>query len=478
MMAGIIKKKGLTEANHLISKEIDINAENPNENKRITQISNLGHNEGRESQITAVGNVNNQTETLNDKSKHNNRISDIANLVKRRGTEDDHKKLDKSQEMPKDLDSIGLLAGIIKKKGNEQQVLERDNTKKTDAKEDRAKSIDKAIKNGPSMIDQMAELVKKRGETKLSRHERLNDSLEMRGADKVTPVAGDAQKISEECQHLRTEVSKLRNRVNELENKDQKQEKPLKLRSYGQSDTNVNRTVDYQSLGSRNRNYDIPSRDLNESINLDRNRISHIQYHSSEKPRSDARTTNLQSDSTFRDDPVRSAQNSNSKYQTRPTLHNTASHFREQETHHTGRDTVKFGEQRTGDSFFYKRPYERAGPKASAGFSAGTAGRPSETRPQYGVGAPTSEIFFGNFKELRLQRFESFHQKLSELMKELRVPEAMSEPHSQETTLKNQWRFIKSLVTGMSEASRQRRDNEARAPQTHSANKPRMLRYN
>lgn len=413
-----------------------------------------------------------ESKPTDDRNDHDSiKIEEKVVFVNRKGTQ----PLTQSEEIPllKNEESstkIEQMADFIKRKGEQPD----------DQKADNLRNPNPEIKpKGQDMINQMADLVKKKGTDRNPRQTNLNDSLERRDISRSTinkPDDRSNSNINEECRLLKAEVDKLRNRVNELECKDQKDDRDIRPKKYGNSDTNVQRTSEYTSVGSRRRNYEVSEGDLRDSMNMDRSRLSQTQY-KPEKRDSEGRSSQYQSANKPRADAARSGYNSNSKYQQRPLFHNTTSDFKVSDSLQNPRETMTFGEKRENDSFFYRRQPENRGRPDTRQNDTYAGARPNDSRTNQ-AGVQTSEVFFGNYKELRLQRFENFHQKLNELMKELRVPEAMSESLSQETELKNQWRFIKSLVTGMTDAGRQRRDNEARAPPSYSANKPRMLRYN
>ena len=77
----------------------------------------------------------------------------------------------------------------------------------------------------------------------------------------------------------------------------------------------------------------------------------------------------------------------------------------------------------------------------------------------------TVEPFFGHFKDLKLQRYERFHTKLQDLMKELKVEERSrilpdQREEIQEAELKREWKFIKDIVQNLVQANKRIRELE------------------
>ena len=103
----------------------------------------------------------------------------------------------------------------------------------------------------------------------------------------------------------------------------------------------------------------------------------------------------------------------------------------------------------------------------SRGFDLGLSFTDEKEAPSRSAlkASPSSEPFFGQYKELRLQRFEKFHAKLQELMKELSVEERTRllpdrREESQEAELKREWKFVKDLVQTLVKANKRIRELE------------------
>jgi hypothetical protein len=103
----------------------------------------------------------------------------------------------------------------------------------------------------------------------------------------------------------------------------------------------------------------------------------------------------------------------------------------------------------------------------SRGFDLGLSFTDEKDKPSKSAfkNSPTAEPFFGQYKELRLQRYEKFHSKLQELMKELSVEERTRllpehREESQETELKREWKFVKDLVQTLVKANKRIRELE------------------
>lgn len=103
----------------------------------------------------------------------------------------------------------------------------------------------------------------------------------------------------------------------------------------------------------------------------------------------------------------------------------------------------------------------------SRGFDLGLSFTDEKEKPSRSAvkQSPTAEPFFGQYKELRLQRYEKFHTKLQELMKELSVEERTRllpdrREESQEAELKREWKFVKDLVQTLVKANKRIRELE------------------
>lgn len=275
-------------------------------------------------------------------------------------------------------------------------------------------------------------------------------------------------KIRAECKELREEVERLRSRVGELERKEGPTSRPV--RNWNRQSDSQLRMMTNSPSSTRRRNQNIEPIQEN-SVNLNDSRSYSNQF-SPGDPRTNYRTRVIQT--TYRNSPTeglyrsfeRIENQTDWKQYPRPETFTRTSDFRLGESLQRGGNTMTFGQRRDD--------LTRPGNRVSDRYSNPQQFQSSGVQPPIS----TSEVFFGNYKELRLQRFESFHKKLGDLMKDLGVEDAFVDHHSQEGELKSQWRFIKDLVTGMTNVGRQRRDNEARAPPSYVSTRTRVLRYN